>query len=203
MHLPRLATLALLGAVLLAARPVEAVSFYAEILTSSEFPVFSDITASATLTVDFSPLDFDWTGMTSSPGLGSQVITTAAPLAYTHTFDPTPDSAAVLRAWLLITVADDQLFPDGPEVASVELQGSLFKTGQATLNLFLGDITALGLVTIEGDTLDVKVSSSLGDFQVLASALKVEFSAVPEPATLLMVGAGAALLAARRRSVPR
>jgi len=198
MHLPRLATLALLGAVLLAARPAEAVSFYAEILTSAEFPVFSDITASATLTVDFSPLDFDWTGMTSSPGLGSQVITTAAPLAYTHTFDPTPDSAGILEAWLFISVVDDQLI-DPAETASITLDGSFWQTGQATVNLFFGDITAEGLITTDGDTIDVVVSSTAGDFRVLASALKVKFAEVPEPSTLLLVGLGAALLSVRRR----
>lgn len=205
MRLPGSSLLAALAIALFGVQSAQGVSFYAEILTNDHFFLLPDTAARGTLTVDLDPFGFDWTGMTTGAdsGLGAGRVTPGSPLEYTHLFDPTPDSAAVLRAWLLITVADDQLFPDGPEVASVELQGSLFKTGQATLNLFLGDITALGLVTIEGDTLDVKVSSSLGDFQVLASALKVEFSAVPEPATLLMVGAGAALLAARRRPVLR
>jgi hypothetical protein len=192
---------AILAVALLGSQPARAISFYAEILTNDNFPIFPDTTASATLTIDFDPLSFDWTGMTSGPnsGLGSGLVSGGSPLQYTHLFDPTPDSASVLQAWLFISVADDQLFPDGPETASVELEGSFWQTGSATLNLIFGDITALGFITTDGDTLDVEVSSTVGDFQVLASALKVKFAEVPEPGTLLLVGLGAALLGARRR----
>ena len=197
----RLSLLAALGVVLLGVQPARAISFYAEILTNDNFPIFPDTTASATVTVDFDPLTFDWTGMTSGPntGLGAGLVTTSTPLEYSHLFDPTPDSAAILQAWLFISVADEQLL-DPPETASIELDGTFWQTGQATLNLFFGDITALGLITTDGDTIDVTVSSVTGDFQVLASALKVKFSEVPEPATLLLVALGTALLAARRRT---
>ena len=203
MRLSRTSVLAAVAAALLGAQSAQAVSFYAEILTNDGFVFLPDTTARGTVTVDFDPFGFDWNGQTSGPnsGLGAGLVTPGAPLEYTHVFDPTPDSASVLSAWLLIVVADDQLFPDGPEVASVQLQGSLWQTGQATLNLLLGNITALGLVTLDGDTLDVRISSSAGDFQVLASALKVKFSEVPEPGTLMLVALGAALLAARRREV--
>lgn len=202
----RLSLLAALGVVLLGVQPARAISFYAEILTNDNFPIFPDTTASATVTVDFDPLSFDWTGMTSGPdtGLGTGLVTTSTPLEYTHLFDPTPDSAAILQAWLVISVTDDLVPPIGdlvePETASIELDGSFWQTGQATLNLFFGDITALGLITTDGDTIDVTVSSVTGDFQVLASALKVKFSEVPEPGTLLLVGLGTALLAVRRRA---
>jgi hypothetical protein len=197
----RLLTWAILGAGLAGAQAAHAVSFYAEILTNDNFPVFPDIRASATLTVDFDPLTFDWTGMSAGPdsGLGAGSVSGSSALQYTHLFDPTPDSASILQAWLVISVVDDALDLT-PETASIELEGSFWQTGQATLNLFFGDITALGLITTDGDTLDVEVTSVTGDFQVLASALKVKFAEVPEPGTLLLVGLGSALLAARRRS---
>jgi hypothetical protein len=201
MRHPRLSLLAALGVVLLGVQPARAISFYAEILTNDNFLIFPDTSASATVTVDFDPLTFDWTGTTTGPntGLGAGLVTGSTPLQYSHLFDPTPDSAAVLQAWLVISVADEQLL-DPPETASIELDGSFWQTGQATLNLFFGDITALGLITMDGDTLDIEVSSVTGDFQVLASALKVKFSEVPEPATLLLVALGTALLAVRRRA---
>lgn len=194
--LRRLAAAVVLGSGLLAAPSAQAISFYAEILTSSAFPVFPDIRASATLAVDFDPLTLDWTGMASGPGLGAALITTSTPRAYTHSFDPTPDSASVLAAWLFVAVADDQLV-DPAETAMIELAGSFWQTGQATFNLFFGDITAEGLITTDGDTFDVTVSSTTGDFNLLASALKVQFAEVPESGTVLLLGIGLAALARR------
>lgn len=179
--------------------------YYAEILTSEASPIYPDVKGVVTLSGDFDPMTFDWTGMTSSPGLGSALVTETASKSYTHTFDPTPDSASLLRAWLFLSVTDDQLV-DPPETASVELDGSFWQTGQATFNLLLGEITALGLITVDGDTLDVTVSSVSGggirDFNLLASALKVEFVPVPEPGTAALMGAGlgVTLLAGRRAS---
>jgi hypothetical protein len=197
--LSRLLGTAFLGASLAAAQAASAVSFYAEILTNDNFPAFPDIRASATLSVDFDPLAFDWTGMSAGPnsGLGAGLVSPGSSLTYTHVFDPTPDAASVLSASLVISVVDDQVL-DPPETASIELDGSFWQTGQATVNLFFGDITALGLITLEGDTFEVEVSSVAGDFQVLASALKVKFAEVPEPGTLLLAGLGAVLLGARR-----
>jgi hypothetical protein len=197
--LSRLLGLTFLGMSLAVAQAAQAVSFYAEILTNDNFPVFPDIRASATLTVDFDPLTFNWSGLSAGPntGLGAGAVSPGNPLDYTHLFDPTPDAASVLQAWLFISVVDDQIF-DAPETATISLDGSFWQTGQATVNLFFDDITALGLITMDGDTIDVRVASLTGDFQVLASALKVKFTEVPEPGTLRLVALGALLLATRR-----
>jgi len=195
----RLASVALLGAGLLLAPAAQAVSFYAEVLTSTAFPVFPDVKANATLTVDFDPFDIDLSSGSTSPGLGTALVSVGSPKTYTHTFDPTPDSASILEAWLFISVTDDQLI-DPPETASVALDGTFWQTGQATFNLIFGNITALGLITTDGDTLDVTVSSTAGDFNLLASALKVKFNEVPEPTTVLLVGLGLLALGRRRRS---
>lgn len=186
---------ALSGPGLLAASGAQAISFYAEILTSTAFPLFPDVQASATLAVDFDPLTFDWTGMTSSPGLGAPLISFGGPAKeYTHTFDPTPDAASVLDAWLVVSVSDDQLLDPG-ETASIALDGSLWQTGQATFNLFLGSIHALGLITLDDASFEVSVASTQGDFYLLASALKVKFAEVPEPGAGLLAGLGLVALA--------
>jgi len=194
-----LASIGLLGVGLLLAPAASAISFYTEVLTSDAFPVFPDVKGSATLAVDFDPFSIDLSTNSSSPGLGSALISVGSPKTYTHTFDPTPDSAGILEAWLFVSVSDDPLI-DPPETASVALDGTFWQTGQATFNLIFGNITALGLITTDGDTLDVTVSSATGDFNLLASALKVKFSEVPEPTTALLVGLGLFALARQRRS---
>lgn len=198
----RLASVAALGLGLLAAPSANAFAFYAQILTSTASPAFPNVTADITLDVDFDPLTFDWTGSTSSPGLGAPLVTAGSPKTFTLSFDPTPDAASVLRAWVFISVVDDQFF-DPSETATLELDGNFFTSGQAFFNLFLGgEITALGLITTDGDSVTVTVGSTgWGDFHLLAAALKVKFLEVPEPGTALLAGVAGLLVAlVRRRS---
>ena len=187
--------LLLVGAVLLVSGAAQAVGFYAEIKTSSAFPIFTDQTGRVTLQADFNPLTFDWDTETVGVGLGSAQIPPTK--NYTHTFAPSVGVASVQEAWLFVSVIDD--FDLSSETVRIDVDGSLFEQGSATLDVFFGTVTAS--ISAAGDTIDVSVSSVSGDFKILASALKVKFTPIPEPTVALLMGLGLGGLAwsSRRR----
>jgi hypothetical protein len=177
------------ASVLFVAGAAQAVGFYAEIKTSSAFPIFTDMTGRVTLEADFNPLTFDWDTDSFGPGLGSALIPPTK--NYTHTFAPSIGVVSVQEAWLFVSVIDD--FDLSPETVRIDVDGSLFEQGSATLDVFFGTVTAS--ISAAGDTIDVSVSSVGGDFKILASALKVKFTPVPEPTTALLMALGIAGLA--------
>lgn len=129
-------------------------------------------------------------------GLGSGYVG-SSPLDITHSF--APDGFVVnhvIHATVYVSVVDD--LDLSRERGQIVVDGSVLDSGQATINLFDGDVTAL--IDSVGDALTVRVRATRGDFRVLFSAAKVHFDgtaiarptpAVPEPSAALLFVTGA------------
>jgi hypothetical protein len=153
-------------------------------------------------------------------GLGH--VAAGDPLAYQHSFDVA--NADVLGATLFVFTVDqpgcvvrmqgvpcevlDVLFQ--PEAADIDVAGSDFASGSATLHLFSGAVTQA--LIDSGNVLDVVVTATRGDFYVWRSVLLVAYqaaggagggaaAAAPEPGAAVLFGIGtlAVARASRRR----
>lgn len=142
-------------------------------------------------------------------GLGSAHVNTSHPLDIVHTFAPNGFTLNdVQHAAVVVSVIDD--FDLSSERGQIVVDGSVLDHGQASFNLFDGDVTAL--IEVIGDTVITRVEATRGDFRVLFSALSVHFDGtparvpgppshpVPEPTAALLFAAGALVV---RRGVRR
>ena len=150
-------------------------------------------------------------------------------LSYQHFFAPATDPGIVISsidsAVLQVAVVDDAncrrlrgcvtdwLFQ--PEIASIDLNGVEWQTGSATLNLFFGDITAEANLLANNGILNLTITSEVGDFVVLWSALDTAYtyernslggagsggsgSPMPEPSAALVFALGALVVQRRVR----
>jgi hypothetical protein len=145
------------------------------------------------------------------PYLG--VVSPGSSIEYTHTFQPEGYSASddlqVTDVTLTVGVVDDLSSLDDllrePEYAQVELNGIDVLSGQATLNLLFKDVTLLADIQGYGDSFDVRITSTGGDFAVLFSNAGFDYSVklpavpVPEPSAALAFAVGALVVGAQLR----
>ncbi len=156
------------------------------------------------------------------------------PLSYSLSYDPVVSGDVTVHgAWLGVAVADDHgcrgrriaalfrcdwkdLFYEGESV-DIDVAGGDWMAGPVP-GTYVGDITALGLITEVGDSVGLVVSSTLGDFNNFLAVLAVRYEVtdvvggggggdqpgahMPEPTAATVFGIGTLLVAGatRRRS---
>ena len=152
-------------------------------------------------------------------------------ISYTHNFapalDPTIEIYSIDSVVLSIGAFDDShcrrlsgclrdWFREG-ELASIELDGALWQTGQATAQVFFGDVTAYADMLITEGELEVVVRSEHGDFVVAWSHMQTSYtwkpagggggaggtSPMPEPSAALVFAVGAVVMQRRVRQAVR
>lgn len=139
-------------------------------------------------------------------GLGSGHVSTTSPLKITHTFAPNGYAVnQVHYASVIVGVLDD--FDLEYEYAELKIGTDVIDSGNAFANLFGGSVTAY--IQSAGDSVELKLKATKGDYKVKFSALKVKFDAgkprdttpaIPEPSAALIFAAGLAVAGVRRRS---
>ena len=169
-----------------------------------------------------SEIDIDFLGTADFDNFG--YVGAGESLNYQHMFDPindpTKDITSVDSAWLFVGITDDWQC-DGwqscvsdwfveTETAALDLNGVAWESGQATARIFWGDVTAEANLLVNGGILNVTVSSSAGDFNVLWSKMLTEYqwvatggggtgpgsgvNAIPEPSAALVFAFGALIV---------
>jgi hypothetical protein len=140
---------------------------------------------------------------TDSLNVGSGVhIGNAQPYTYTHNLNDNgfrPLNDLITGFHLSINLADDsRSWLDGPELAYVNLPGSLgdsFVTNFGLSGEEFGGWSILGLLQLNTlGTLTVTISSIIGDFNLVGSTLTAtglaNVASVPEPGALGLLGIG-------------
>lgn len=149
-------------------------------------------------------------------------VDTDTPLDYSHAFDV--QGATIVSAMLAVLTVDQPAcllsMPGAacdlldlasiPETADIDVAGSDFASGAASLGLFVGDVTSA--LIAGGGVLDVGVTSTDGDFYAWRSLLLVAYEpgggsgsgngagpSVPEPGAATLFGLGSLLIARASR----
>jgi hypothetical protein len=149
-------------------------------------------------------------------------------LDYQHEFEPALDPgisiSSIDSATLSVGIFDDSscsslsgCFHDWfleAEVATIDLEGIHWATGQATARVFFGDITAHADLILDDGLIDISIRSESGDFVVAWSLLTTTYtyevnglgtagggsgSPMPEPSAALMFAVGALFVQRRVR----
>jgi hypothetical protein len=203
----RLIAMPIFALVLMIAGSAAATStrYFAELLTSQQTRILpSNVRATIDTSADSGFRDILLGGnIEAGAGLGDGYVSgTGDYIMYQHRFTPSADVASIVKATLAVGVLDDQ-FCDSGEKVEIRLDGDIWKTGIATINLLAGNVTAY-LGTDDDGSLTVAVISRAGDFVVMKSLLVVEYLspdvvAVPEPGAALLFAAGMFVVARSTR----
>ncbi len=199
------------------------IGYYADVKTAN---ILGNAHVQGTLVMDDSlvgpvnPLGFDSLSLSGGfgGGLGSGHVTESNPLVFSLAFEPSVAVQSIETAWLSIALADDfwDLHCTGlfncsvaDEYAIITVNGDDFWADDPGTNWILGefahgDIT--GQILQSGDSIQVSVTSSEGDFDVRGAALAVAFnmadgstsSPIPEPSAAMLFAIGALLVTRRR-----